>query len=121
MRTGRRGGDRGPPRRNFRPQLRLAHKEARVPFLNNVFNEALTWWALIAAAVFLLVNVILLGAIARNRAKRREKLPFETSKNTPVGGGYVVMLALIVGGLVLGSFLWNSRLHNGVSLAPATM
>lgn len=92
-----------------------------MPFLNNVFNEALTWWALIAAAVFLLVNVILLGAIARNRAKRREKLPFETSKNTPVEVGYVVMLALIVGGLVFGSFLWNSRLHNGVSLAPATM
>lgn len=89
-----------------------------MPF-RNVFDQALTWWAAIAAGVFFLVCVILLGAIAINRATRREKLPFSASKNTPLELGYVVALALIVGGLVFGSFWWNSRLHNGVGLARA--
>jgi len=92
-----------------------------VPFLNDVFNEALTWWATIAAAVFFVVNLVLLVAIARNRAKRRQQLPFEASKNTPLELGYVVVLALIVGGLVFGSFLWNSRLGNGEGLPQAAM
>lgn len=89
-----------------------------MPF-RNVFDQALTWWSAIAAAVFFIVCVVMLGAIALNRAKRREKLPFEASKDTPVELAYVVMLGLIVGGLVFGSFVWNSRLHNGVGLAKA--
>ena len=89
-----------------------------MPFLN-VFDEALSRWAAIAAAVFVVVNAVLLTAIVRNRAKRREKLPFEASKNTPLELGYVLALVLIVGGLVFGSFVWNSRLHDGVGLAQA--
>ncbi len=89
-----------------------------MPF-RNVFDEALSWWAAIAAAVFFVVCSVLLGAIALNRAKRRDKLPFEAHKNTPVELAYVVALCLIVSGLVFGSFMWNSRLHNGVGLAKA--
>ncbi|MFN2536496.1 MAG: cytochrome c oxidase subunit II [Pseudonocardiaceae bacterium] len=101
-----------------RPHTGLADEEARVPF-RNVFDQALAMWSAIAAIVFFLVSIILLGAIARNRANRRDTLPFQASKNTPLELGYVVALALIVGGLVFGSFLWNSRLHNGVGLAQA--
>lgn len=92
-----------------------------MPFLNDVFNQALTWWAAIAAAVFVLVNVVLLAAVARNRVKRRQKLPFEVSKNTPVELGYVVVLGLVVGGLVFGSFRWNAELNNGEGPASAAV
>jgi cytochrome c oxidase subunit 2 len=102
----------------FRPHSGAIEEGARVPF-RNVFDEALSVWAPIAAAVFFVVSVVLLGAVALNRAKRREKLPFEASKNTPIELGYVAVLGVIVGGLVFGSFLWNSRLHNGVGLAQA--
>lgn len=89
-----------------------------MPF-RNVFDQALSWWAAIAAGVFFLVSVVLLGAIAINRGKRREKLPFHAHKNTPLELSYVVVLGLIVGGLVFGSFWWNARLHNGVGFAQA--
>jgi cytochrome c oxidase subunit 2 len=87
-----------------------------MPF-RNVFDQALAVWSAIAGAVFVLVISILLVAIGRNRARRREGLPFSASKNAPVELGFVVILAAIVGALVFGSFVWNSRLHNGVGLA----
>jgi cytochrome c oxidase subunit 2 len=89
-----------------------------VPF-RHVFDQILSVWSAIAAAVFVLVSVILLVAIVRNRAKRREKLPFQASKNTPLELAYVVVLGVIAAGLVVGSFLANSRLHDGVGLANA--
>jgi cytochrome c oxidase subunit II len=89
-----------------------------VPFAT-VFGQMLTVWSVIAATVFVLVTGTLLVAIVRNRAKRRETLPFRTSKNTPLELGYVAVLGVIVAGLVTGSFLANSRLHDGRGLAPA--
>ena len=85
-----------------------------------VFDQIFGIWSLIAAIVFVLVTGLLLVAIVRNRAKRREQLPFRASKNTPVELGYVVVLAVIAAGLVVGSFLANSRLHGGVGLAAKT-
>ncbi|PZS39507.1 MAG: cytochrome c oxidase subunit II [Pseudonocardiales bacterium] len=87
-----------------------------MPF-RDVFDQVLGIWSVIAAVVFGLVIAILLVAIVRNRIKRRPTLPFVASKNTPLELGYVVVLGVIAAGLIVGSFLANSRLHDGVGLA----
>lgn len=78
-----------------------------------VFDQVFGIWTVIAGVVFALVTGILLVAIVLNRAKRREKLPFGASKNTPVELGYVVVLGLVVAGLVTGSFLTIAQLDSG--------
>lgn len=89
-----------------------------MPF-RDVFDQVLTVWSVIAGIVFALVTGILLVAIVRNRANRRETLPFHASKNTPLELGYAMVLAGIAAFLVVGSFLANSRLNNGEGLSEA--
>ncbi len=89
-----------------------------MPF-TSVFDRLLSVWASIAGAVFVLVGGILLVAIIRNRATRRDELPFRTSKNTPLELSYVVVLAVIAGGLIYGGFVANSKLNGGEGLAEA--
>jgi cytochrome c oxidase subunit 2 len=84
-----------------------------------VFDQVLTIWAAVAGVVFALVCAILLVAIARNRAKRRDTLPIKRSENTPLEAGYVVVLGGIVAALVTGSLLANAKLNNGVGLSEA--
>jgi len=73
----------------------------------------------IAAVVFGLVVLLVLFAMLRNRAARRSDLPFKASKNTALEVSYVVLLAVIVGGLVYGSFRANAGDHDGAGLASA--
>jgi cytochrome c oxidase subunit 2 len=89
-----------------------------VPF-RGVFGQLLWVWSVIAAVVFGLVVLLLLFAVLRNRAARRANLPFKASKNTALEGGYVVLLTLVVGFLVYGSFLANAKEHDGVGLAAS--
>lgn len=87
-----------------------------MPF-SKVFDQVLTVWASLAAAVFVLVTGILAWASVRNRQGRREALLFRRSENKPLELGYVVLLAAITGILVAGSFVTNSWLDDGRGLA----
>lgn len=89
-----------------------------MPF-RTVFDQVLTLWAAIAAGVFVLVTGILVVAIVRNRAKRRDKLPFRTSENNLLELGYAVALGGVVAFLVFVSFQANSRLNGGEGLAES--
>ncbi|MDN5747334.1 MAG: cytochrome c oxidase subunit II [Pseudonocardia sp.] len=91
-----------------------------MPF-RSVFDQIFTIWTAIAGGVFVLVTAVLLFAVVRNRATKREHLPFAASENHKVEFGYVVVLGLIVAGLVTGSFLAISRLHSGEGLAEEAM
>ncbi len=87
-----------------------------MPF-NSVFGPLMTTWAAIAAGVFVLVTGLLLFAIVFNRERRRRRLPFATSSNTPLEIGYAVLLGAVAAGLATVSFLTISKDHQGVGLA----
>jgi cytochrome c oxidase subunit 2 len=79
----------------------------------------LSIWAAIAGGVFLVVTGLLLWAIVRNRARKREHLPFAADENNKLELGYAVGLGAVVAGLVTGSFIGISRLDQGEGLTPA--
>lgn len=89
--------------------------------IRGVFDQIFPIWAAIAGGVFVIVTGLLLFALARNRARRREHLPFARDSNHKLESGYAVLLGLVVAGLVTGSFLAMHRVNSGTGLAPAAV
>lgn len=81
-----------------------------------VFTPLLTLWASIAAGVFVVVTGLLLYALARNRARRREHLPFAAESKPVLEIAYAVVLGGVAAALVTGSFIALSRVGSGVGL-----
>ncbi len=90
-----------------------------MPF-RSVFAPLMTIWAAIAAVVFVIVTGLLLFAIVRNRARRRQHLPFAASSHPVVEIAYAVFLGAVAAALATASLLTISRLHEGVGLAADT-
>ena len=87
-----------------------------MPF-RTVFDHLMTIWSAIAAGVFVIVSGLLLFAIVRNRARRREHLPFAASSHPAVEIGYAVLLGGVAAALAAGSFMTISQLNQGTGLA----
>ncbi|MBO0849821.1 MAG: cytochrome c oxidase subunit II [Pseudonocardia sp.] len=79
-----------------------------------VFERVFSLQVAIAATVFVIVTLLLLVAVWRNRAGRRPDLPFRRSQNTPLEALYAVGLAGVAGFLV-----WLSLSANDSVTAPA--
>lgn len=89
-----------------------------MPFVH-VFHNVFVVWLLVAVVVFALVTGVLLVAVVRNRAGKRERRLFGANANMPLELGFVVVLAGIVAALVTGSFQANDRDGGGVGLTRA--
>lgn len=87
-----------------------------MPF-STVFAEVLRLWGWIAGVVYALVTGTVLVAVLVNQEKWRKNHPFQTAKNTPLELTYAVLLAVVAGALVYGSWVANTRLHDGQGLA----
>lgn len=93
-----------------------ADKGRRMRF-RTVFEQIFTLQTLIAAAVFVLITTALIVVIVRNRARKREHLPFAARENNPLEIGVAVVLAGIAAFLVWVSFGANARLGGGTGIA----
>jgi cytochrome c oxidase subunit II len=85
-----------------------------------VFEHLFTVQLAIAAGVFVLVTVVLLVALVRNRARRRTELPFAATENTPLEVGVAVVLAGAAAFLVWFGVQGNEQLGGGAG-APADL
>src|SRR3954451_2047519 len=85
-----------------------------------VFEQVFTLQTLIAGGVFVLIVTVLAVVIGRNRARRREHLPFAARENNPLEIGVSVLLAGVAAFLVWVSLSANARLGGGTGVAEAT-
>jgi cytochrome c oxidase subunit 2 len=92
--------------------------EAEVAY-RDVFDRVFGLQAVIAAAVFVLVTGLLVVAVVRNRARRRDKLPFAASQNKILELGAAVVLGGAAAFLVFLSLVNNHRLGYGDTRAVA--
>jgi cytochrome c oxidase subunit 2 len=86
----------------------------------DVFEQVFTLQVLIAGGVFVLVVGVLAVVVARNRARRREHLPFAARENNALEIGVSVLLAGVAAALVWVSLSANNRLGGGTGVAEAT-
>jgi cytochrome c oxidase subunit 2 len=86
----------------------------------DVFEQIFTLQTLIAGGVFVLVVGVLVVVVARNRARRREHLPFAARENNALEIGVSVLLAGAAAALVWVSLSANARLGGGTGVAEAT-
>src|SRR4051794_30436932 len=85
-----------------------------------VFEQVFTLQTLIAGGVFVLVVGVLVVVVARNRARKREHLPFAARENNALEIGVSVVLAGVAAFLVWVSLDANTRLGGGTGIAQAT-
>ncbi|MBW0089432.1 cytochrome c oxidase subunit II [Pseudonocardia sp. KRD-184] len=88
-------------------------------FYREVFERVFTLQLVIAAGVFVVVCGVLLVALVRNRARKRDHLPFAASENNPLEIGTAIVLSGVAAFLVWVSIQSNQELGGGAGVAVA--